>query len=142
MSVKGAYRQDDSIGPLEGLFSLLPGHIPETMFFHPKAPPPKNGRRQRAAATKRQKPRCDSSGGLLVDPVGSVLFRFLFSPRARSSLQDCGVSPHHSNVVATDTVRVAGWQRVSGASCMKGNLMSTGETSKTGENGRKARSVW
>src|SRR2546427_8692067 len=36
MPVKGAYRQDDSIGPLEGLFSLLPGHIPETMFLHLK----------------------------------------------------------------------------------------------------------
>src|SRR5438034_5390269 len=54
MSVKGAYRQDDSIGPLEGLFSLLPGHIPETMFLHPNAPPPRNGRRQRAAAPVRQ----------------------------------------------------------------------------------------
>src|SRR5207247_11088086 len=92
MSVKGAYRQDDSIGPLEGLFSLLPGHIPETMFLHPKAPPRRTAGDSELLQRKGRSPVVIQAGGFLSIWLGSVLFRFVFSPRAGSPLQSCGVS--------------------------------------------------
>jgi len=39
--------------------------------------------------------------------LGSVLFRFVFSPRAGSPLQSCGFRPHHLDVVVTEPPQFA-----------------------------------